>query len=358
MRLHLTASVFWVIALVCQASLYGGSVLWESEAVQVLEEDGLLRVSPKKKVCHIDELPEATFVAMEKTLGKLESVFEEVFGRGDFVRWMPFHDNSGIQVKVVPTLAYQEKDVIDLGVKVRILLDQFCDKERHLPGLSEETLSKISVVAKKILSEDSYPAPTPSPRGTFLYRNIPESCELLAQALKEMGDEIFQGLDTEKRSFSSFTPGQCNLCRQEVQQNQSIYQSKINHVLINLKPYSKTNRSFMVIPNHHMSKIAEQTEDDIIDFFYLVLKLDHINTHYLNELENSHEQGMIITRNGWFAGQTEPHLHHHIVFFIPNTPQRWMRDLLFSLSGYGTKGEKVKQEEYDQLRKELSPLFL
>lgn len=350
--------LFWFCTLSFQLSLFANTQLWEDEYVQVFEEQGLIKVSPKMKVCHISDLPEDTFVAMEKTIGKMETVFQQVFGKGDYVRSMTFHDSGGIKAILFPGGAYQQDDKIDVAVKVRVLLYQFFEDRQTLPPLSEEVLSKIATVAQRILPSDINTVPIPLPKGIFVYSNVTTACELLRESLIRLGENIPFELHEDISHFTSFTtPSSCPFCREDVLKKQKVAGTHLNSILINHYPYvDKIHRHYMIIPNHHISKISEQTDDEIRDFYRLVNKLDHISLTHYNIIENSNEKGIILTRTGWFGAQTVSHLHHHLVFFVPGTVQRWMRNLYFYLSKDG-RSQRVSEEEFENIRSELARFF-
>lgn len=352
-------SIFWLCFFYIPLTLSAETLLWEDDVVRLYEDGGMIRLSPTVKACRISDLPEDTFVVMEQTIGKMESVFKEVFGRGDYVRSMPLLDKGGMRATIIPACAYQHEEVIDLRLKVHILLSQFFDNKQYLPPLSIDEISRIANAAKRVMSCKSSQGSVLLDKGVIPYANIKETKELLRNTLMELGEQVPVELLLENPHRIHFTtPSECVFCLGEEYEKQVIYKSSLNAVVPNRSPYvDKFDRSMMIIPNHHISTISEQTEEEIRDFFRLVVKLDHITSTYLNARDHSKETGIVITRNGWFGGQTVPHLHHHVVFYTPNTPQKWMRDFLYSISIKGWSSQKISNEEYDKMRSEISSLL-
>lgn len=334
-------------------------VLWEDSFVQVQHEDGRIVVAPKKKVVHLSELSNESLVALERTIGKMESVFAEVFGMGDYVRSLPFHDETGIRATLIPSGAYQKDNFIDHELKVKGLLFQLGGRKNILPPIPKDAIQRIADAAKKILPAN--PLPIPLQGGTFSFKYSKEAFELLKNEVRDRGSDIQVAWNPDQPLDITFSTNSCVFCNPDIIARQRIADSTHNLVMGILYPYVKRNRHYLIIPknvlNSHISKISQQTDEQIIDFYRLALKLDDISTNYFNVIEGSNEQGIIITRNGWFGGQTVPHLHHHIVLFCPEVPHVFMRDWLKTFGKVENKNA-LTDEEFKALRKELEPFFI
>lgn len=356
MRIKVLLFFVWLSIIFFQDVLIAVStVLWEDNQVRLSHEEGFITVAPTTKVCHIYDLPESTFIAMEKTIGKMETVFEEVFGKGDYVCSMPLHDDAGIKATLIPSGAYCQEDVPDLELKIRILLYQLCDQTHIVAPISESVASKIDCAAKVILPTTPPSIPLPS-QGIYAYKHVPECFNLLKETLASKGEDVsYYELDTEKRFSLTISKG-CPFCNPEILELQTIYHSTYNNVLINAAPYINSCKHFLITPDRHISKISAQSEEEIFDLFQLAIKIDKIAFQHFNVTNG--EKGIIITRNGWFAGQTAHHLHHHIIFCIPQEPQQWMRNVLNSFCLQKKPVMKLTQEQHLLIKNQISHYFL
>ena len=68
-------------------------ILWRGETNQLVNRDGLFDIVLKRQAT-IANLTGRKKNEMEETVGKMQKVFHEAFGFGDFVRWMPFKMDS------------------------------------------------------------------------------------------------------------------------------------------------------------------------------------------------------------------------------------------------------------------------
>jgi ATP adenylyltransferase len=120
-----------------------------------------------------------------------------------------------------------------------------------------------------------------------------------------------------------------------------VYRSRHCYVMLNLYPYN--NGHIMVVPNAHVSRLADLSKTAAQDLFETVRKAESI----LFEVYNC--EGMNIGINLGKAGGAgvDEHVHVHLV-------PRWSGDINF-MTVIG--GERVIPEAFDQVYKKLHQAF-
>ena len=137
----------------------------------------------------------------------------------------------------------------------------------------------------------------------------------------------------------------CVFCLEKSKENDKqhlvLYRSKHSFVIMNLYPYN--NGHLLVVPNRHVSRLDELSQEESRDFFELLQETVKVID------EEYHPDGMNLGMNIGKAGGAgiEQHLHAHIV-------PRWEGDANFMTSISGTR---VIPEEFEKSFKRLKEQF-
>jgi hypothetical protein len=161
-------------------SLNAHEVLWSDKLVSLIEEDGFTAIT-LNRAAPLNELTDEEKIAMERTVGKMQTVFQRVFGFGDFARWMPLQEEK-LTSYLLPSGAYSHPDEVNYDFKIRMVLFCLKDQKGGLSPLSAEQISSIQTAAREILP---YPQPSIAlTEGSFQCTQIVQG---LAIALQELG---------------------------------------------------------------------------------------------------------------------------------------------------------------------------
>ncbi len=105
----------------------------------------------------------------------------------------------------------------------------------------------------------------------------------------------------------------CVFCKEEIIEEQSVFESDYFNVLPNDKPQMKGH--LMVIPKRHIVKAHELTKEEWEDLSVIIPKVVQFFSDFLNT-----DQYIIFEKNGPRAWQHVHHVHFHL---FPVTNQTW-----------------------------------
>ena len=106
---------------------------------------------------------------------------------------------------------------------------------------------------------------------------------------------------------------QCNFCQRTILRNQLIYREGLASIIYPQKPIIFGN--LMIIPNRHVERFEDLTNEEIINMSQLVKKAFSIFKREQNACGFN-----LFTNNGAKAGQKVPHVHWHLFFRFEKEP--------------------------------------
>jgi diadenosine tetraphosphate (Ap4A) HIT family hydrolase len=302
--------------------------------------EGYLSVSLQRAAL-IEDLTDSELLDLEETIGAMEAVFEEAFGFGDFVRWMPL-GKERLVAQLFPIGAYAGKNEVDVALKVRLMLQTLKGRAGLAPALLEEQVEKIRTAANRILSQQNEPVPHLEDV-VLPYRGVKEAFALLVE---ENGrEEKWLGGYPSSRDFST----KCKVfCNPQIIQKQFVFEGKENHALYNMGSFALQH--LLVIPKRHITAPLEHSSIEILEKYRLFQQFDAIVKEHFGSPETA-----VLTRVGWRSGQTQSHLHDHLIGFDPHAPQNWTRRWAYELS----RGSLIEQDpvQWEEERRALEEFF-
>lgn len=312
-----------IFLLFCFFTLHAEQILWQGRLVSLVEEQGLPAVVMNRKA-DLQQLTDEEKIAFERTVAKMQNVFQEVFGFGDFTRWMPLEVET-LTSYLIPSGAYAGPSEVDFALKIQTLL--FALRDRIMPPLTQEQIFRVQEAAKKSLAED-LPA-IPLQDGNFTCTKILAGMRIALDELQETMDLP----DTDPPFTLNFTTRCRAFCDPKILEKQFVYDSSVNHVLYNHRPYVDCH--LMILPIRHISHPLESSDEEILDKFLLLEKIPL----------NTPKKGLL-TRIGWRGGQTQSHFHEHVIGFDPKEEQYWLRNWANELNGTLLPIDPVKWEMF------------
>ncbi len=105
----------------------------------------------------------------------------------------------------------------------------------------------------------------------------------------------------------------CAFCKQEIIENQSVFQSEYFHVLVDYAP--RVRGHLLVVPKRHLVKANELSKEEWAELSTVIPKAVEIFSEVLHT-----DQYIILEKNGPRAFQDVPHVHFHL---FPVTSQTW-----------------------------------
>lgn len=310
--------------------LNANEVLWSGKFVSLIEENGHAAIVVNREAS-LDELTDEEKIELERTVGKMQTVFQRVYGFGDFTRWMPLQGEK-LTSYLFPSGEYSAPDEINFDLKIRMMLFMLRDRTELLAPLTEERIRAIQIAAREIL---------PFPQPDIVLEECSFSCSKIVQGLSHAMRELGQNPEhiQEPPPFKfSFTP-QCNVfCNEKILTKQHVSESSLNHLLYNYRPYVDCH--LMIVPKRHITTLSESTDGEILDRFAIMRKIDAIARTQLG-----YPKVGITTRMGWRAGQTQSHVHDHIIGFDPAEEQPWIDNWIQELMGVPNKVDQVEWEK-------------
>ena len=296
-------------------SLNATEVLWQKEAISLIEENGHCAILINRP---LNEMTDREKIAFERTVGKMQNVFQKVFGFGDFTRWMPLNEAKLISY-AIPAGAYTNCNEIDYDLKLRVMLFTLKDRQGILRPLTAEEITSIQTAAAEILSSDAPIIPLES--ANFPSSNILQGLMLAFQELRQpctLSEDVvcpfYLPCATECKAF----------CNESILEKQGILQTEENHLIYNYYPYVECH--LMVVPKRHISTLSELSDAEILDKFTLFSRVQQV-------AKRDYPKVSIATRVGWRAGQTQPHLHDHIIGFDSKAEQPWIHNWIHQIFG-------------------------
>lgn len=326
-------------------------VLWKDNTTQLIETKGLLKITLNKGAKKLHELKDEEILSLEKTAARMESVFKKAFGYGDYQSFIPL--NRELEIYVIPSGPFAKEGTVDLHLISSSILSMLDGKE-CAPRLSPEQVKKIADVSKKVLNNKKI-STEPVESAGVEYVNGKESYEQVATeiALRDpKSSKVVWETGLGKERFVRAYDNKCKVfCNPDIIKTQLVFSHTLHHVVSNNRPY--TERHFMVIPKRHISKITEQTDEEIVAKYRLISR---IGTVFKDVFKTPSQ--MVIQKCGWGAGLTQPHLHTHVVGYNPKDVHQWMRAWAYELAMQGKKQlPALTAEEMKNIREEAAPLF-
>lgn len=317
-----------------------GETLWSGRAVSLEEDGGYLALSVNR-TASMEDLTDLELLELEQTIGLMEPVFEGAFGFGDFVRWMPLGKEK-LSAQLFPIGAYAAKDEVDVELKVRLMLQTLKGRLGLVSPLLKEQVEKVRGAAKEILSRKNEPF-SRLKDAVLSYRGAEEAFALLVE---ENGQpEEWLGGYPASREFAT----QCKaFCDPQIIRKQFIFEGVENNVLYAMGSF--VSQHFFIIPKRHITAPIENNPAEILEKYRLFHQFDvMIKEHFCTP------ETAVLTRIGWRAGQTQSHLHDHLIGFDPHVPQNWTRRWAYELS----RGHLIEQDpiRWEEERKVLENLF-
>lgn len=98
----------------------------------------------------------------------------------------------------------------------------------------------------------------------------------------------------------------CPFCDPAILEKQMVYEGKEAVVLYSLTPMTKGN--VLVIPRRHIDRFDDLSSSELLEIHALIAKMSKAfqDVYGLTDY-------FILQKNGWLAGQSEPHTHFHVV---------------------------------------------
>jgi len=290
----------------CLLSLEAEEILWIGKRVSLVHQEGLLALAMNRSA-PIHTLLNEEKIEFETTIGKMQTVFEQVFGFGDFTRWMPLQEERLISY-LLPVGAYANPIEINAELKIQTML--FALKGSHFPLLSQEHLAAIQIASVEIL--DTNPLPVVLEDGVFSYTKTREAFLLLQEQI----DDQHKWTSPHKTTLSFST--KCNsFCNPNNLAKQIVHSSSLHAILYKTRPY--TEHQLLIVPKRHITSLSENTREEILDKWDLLIQIQSIALKALG-----YPKIGVMTRIGWRAGQTQAHLHDHVIPYDPLANQPWL----------------------------------
>ena len=139
--------------------------------------------------------------------------------------------------------------------------------------------------------------------------------------------------------FSLVDAKPCTFCKEEVMQNESVFQSEYFTVLVSFEPVMKGH--LLVIPKRHVVKAHELCKEEWADLAAIIPKVVEVFSERLHT-----DQYIILERNGPRAYQDVPHVHFHLLPMLPEMPTEVFRILVKRLSREELEDEVAQFRSY------------
>lgn len=295
--------------------------LWTGEYTHLIDREGYLLIEVQRPA-PIDSLTDREILELEETVGKMYSVFQEVFGFGDFTRWMTLGE-APVASYLFPAGAVAESDEVNLDYRVRVMLLALSCKKAYIDPLTEEAISKIQAAAEAILSAPQ--EPNPLQEDIISWTHLRESFYLVKNELLAKGGHCPIEWK-ESAPIISYSPICRAFCNPEILQKQHVFETSASLVISNPLPYC--SQHLMIVPKRHISSLLESSKEEILDKYTLFSAIDYLaRTHF------GCPKTAVLTRTGWRSGQTQSHFHDHVIGFDPDALHPWMRNYLSEITG-------------------------
>lgn len=331
--------------------LHPASIIWENTNIQLTAENGYLKLSLKRGGRFLHQLEDNEILALEKTAARMEHVFREVFECGDYIRFIPL--NKEFEMHLIPTGAFTTPDTLNLQVNALAMLEMLGNQEKCTPSLPQDQIEKIETVAQRILVQDQLPI-IPLGALEIKFRQEKESFELVQNAIEQRdpSSEKLIWVDQTEQNYGRVVDTCCRaFCNSDVIKKQLIFSGTHNYVISNHRPYAEQH--YMVLPMRHICKISEQTDEEILEKFRLISRIGFIFKHILKSPAQ-----VVINRCGWIAGQTQPHLHDHVIGYDSLAVQHWMKAWTYAMTHPETSHlASLSEEDMQKMHMLIAPFF-
>ncbi|MFZ0565974.1 MAG: HIT family protein [Chlamydiales bacterium] len=123
----------------------------------------------------------------------------------------------------------------------------------------------------------------------------------------------------------------CAFCRQEIIENQCVFQGEYLSILVDYAP--KVKGHLLVIPKRHLVKAHELSKEEWTELSIILPKVVQAFSAVLDT-----DQYIILEKNGFRAFQDVPHVHFHLLLV---TSQTWAEI-------FGTIPKQLSREELER----------
>lgn len=236
------------------------------------------------------------------------ALFQDVFDIPDHTRWTVMYPDK-ITVQFIPGKVNKyAPNHNDMVRKVASMLYMLKNQYLEELCLDEETKTEIEAKATYFLTNSSS---TEMPLQNYTWTRIRESLLLLGYPSVEEIDDCI-----EKSAPSAVCKVFCN---PDIVAKQLIATQLFHNVLTNSLPY--VNEHVMIVTKECHRTSNARTDEEIKEKYQLIQRVALIFEDRFQCLAVG-----VITREGAMAGQTQPHLHDHVIGFNPNQEgdQLWM----------------------------------
>lgn len=254
----------------------------------------------------------------------VSNLFQNVFGISDHTRWLVFKSDKMKSQFIPGKGSKNEPNDNDIARKVAGMRYMLQNQHHKMLCLDGDTQQEIYEKAPQfITNEHSFNEESFVLRNST-WTNIHAALLLLRDPVNE--DPNF--LSGVVNSLEKQVPTNCNVfCNPGIIQKQLVSAQKLHNILINSHPYVKEHVMLVTHACHRQS--SERNTEEILEKYKLILKILLI----FSDRFGCSNVG-VCTRKGTLAGQTQPHLHDHVLGFNSECVddqlwvQHWVSDLL------------------------------
>lgn len=141
-------------------------------------------------------------------------------------------------------------------------------------------------------------------------------------------------------NLANAQPAPCLFCREQIVNNQSIFEGQFFNVLLDYAP--RVRGHLLVIPKRHIVKVQELSKEEWDELYTVITKIAHFFSDCLHT-----DQYVILEKNGPCPFQEVPHIHFH---FLPVNGHTWSEI-------FDSVPEHLTQDEIEEETKLFRPYF-
>ncbi len=286
---------------------------------------------------------EEEILSLESTSLKMPYLIREVSGIPDHAIWSLRNQEIAKLIIIFGKSSRNAPLCLDVARKVAMMQFALQKGSFELIKIDNETIDELATKAPLILDAPIYDCSIDLRK--YGWKNIPQAISLLQKsvALPELWENL---CDADEGAMD---PACKVFCHPSIIEKQHIVSTKNFHVVTNVTPY--VNFHVMVIPKKCIRKSNEYSNEELLEKNKIIQRLTSIFLHRF-------KVPMVgaLTRLGSLGGQTQPHLHHHILGFDPKKEHFWVRNWtaeLLQKEAYDT----VYLESNKHLQCIIPPLF-
>ncbi len=137
----------------------------------------------------------------------------------------------------------------------------------------------------------------------------------------------------------------CDFCKKTVLRRQLVFKDKLASIIYPQKPIIFSH--LMIIPNRHVERFEDLTNDEITKMSQLVKR-----SFQVFKKEGKACGFNLFTNDSAKAGQKIPHVHWHIFFRFDQEPVS-----LFQILNDSKLKEKISEKEWEERKDKIRSLF-